>query len=80
MGKINLGYSTKNIALPTRNEYMKRFIEKTEQFLRRLRWKAYPAFPKQEQRGRKENIRIQIKKLPTTNQRPDTFWRVDDQT
>lgn len=41
MEKINLGYSTKNIPLPTRNEYMKRFIEKTEQFLRRLRWKAY---------------------------------------
>ena len=39
--KINLGYSTKNIPLPTRNEYMKRFIEKTEQFLRHLRWKAY---------------------------------------
>ena len=27
--------------LPAKNEYLKRFIEKTEQFIRRLRWKAY---------------------------------------
>ena len=41
MEKINLNYSTKNIPLPPRNEYMKRLIEKTEHFLRRLRWKAH---------------------------------------
>ena len=41
MEKINLDYSTKNIPLPARSEYMKRFIEKTEHFLRRMRWKAY---------------------------------------
>ena len=41
MEKVNLGYSTKNIPLPAKNEYLKRFIEKTEQFIRRLRWKAY---------------------------------------
>ena len=80
MEKINLGYSTNNIPLPTRHEYMKRFIEKTEQFLWRLRWKVYPAFSKLEQRSRKENMRIQIKKLPTTNQRPGTFKRGDGQT
>ena len=41
MEKVNSGYSTKNIPLPAKNEYLKRFIEKTEQFIRRLRWKAY---------------------------------------
>ena len=41
MEKTNLGYSTKNIPLPSRSEYMKRFIEKTEDFLRWLRWRAY---------------------------------------
>ena len=41
MEKVNLGYSTKNIPLPSRSEYMKNFIEKTEHFLRRMRWKAY---------------------------------------
>ena len=41
MEKVNLAYLTKNILLPAKNEYLKRFIEKTEQFIRRLRWKAY---------------------------------------
>ena len=41
MEKVNLGYSTKNIPLPAKNEYLKRFIEKTEHFIRRLRWKAH---------------------------------------
>ena len=40
MEKVNLGYSTKNIPLPGKNEYLKRFIEKTEHFIRRQRWKA----------------------------------------
>ena len=41
MEKFNIGYSTKNIPLPSRNDYLQRLIEKTEQFLRRLRWKAH---------------------------------------
>ena len=38
---FNLSYSTKNIPLPSRNDYLQRLIEKTEQFLRRMRWKAH---------------------------------------
>ena len=43
MEKFNLGYSTKNIPLPSRNrnDYLQRIIEKTEQFLRRMSWKAH---------------------------------------
>lgn len=41
MEKVNLGYSTKNIPLTSKSEYMKNFIEKTEHFLRRMHWKAY---------------------------------------
>ena len=48
MEKINLGYLTKNIPLPSKREYMKRFIEKTEHFLRRMRWKAYYFLNQQE--------------------------------
>ena len=39
--KVNLGYSTKNIPLPSRSRYMRNFIEKTQHFLRQMRWKAY---------------------------------------
>ena len=40
MEKINFGYSTKNIPMPSETEYVKRFIEKTQQLLRQMRWKA----------------------------------------
>ena len=41
MEKFNIGYSTKNIPLPSQNDYFQRLIEKTEQFLRRMRWIAH---------------------------------------
>ena len=41
MEKLNIGYSTKNIPLPSQNDFLQRLIEKTEHFLRRMRWKAY---------------------------------------
>ena len=41
MEKFSVNYSTKNIPLPSQNDYRQRLIEKTEQFLRRMRWKAY---------------------------------------
>ena len=41
MEKFNINYSTKNIPLPSRSDYLQRLIDKTEQFLRRARWKAH---------------------------------------
>ena len=41
MERVNLGYSTKNIPIAAPKEYLKCLIEKTESFLRRVRWKAY---------------------------------------
>ena len=41
MEKFSVNHSTKNIPLPSQNDYRQRLIEKTEQFLRRMRWKAY---------------------------------------
>ena len=63
MEKINLGYSTKNIPLPARSEYMKKFIEKTEQFLRRLRWKAYH-FLNQNSEAEKETYGFKSRNSP----------------
>ena len=37
----NINYSLKNIPTPSRKQYMKGLIEKTENFLKRLRWKAW---------------------------------------
>ena len=41
MEKLSIGYSTKNIPLPSQNDFSQRLIEKTEHFLRRMGWKAY---------------------------------------
>ena len=39
--RISLGYSLKNIPTPPRNEYMELLIEKTDSFVRRMRWRAF---------------------------------------
>ena len=64
MEKINLNYSTKNIALPSRNEYMKRLIEKTEHFLHRLHWKAHYFLSGQEETSNKETYGFKSRNSP----------------
>ena len=41
MEKFTIDYSTKNIPIPSQKDYLHRLIDKTEQFLRRMRWKAH---------------------------------------
>lgn len=41
MEKVNFNYSMKNIPIPSNSEYTKRLIEKTEQVIKRMRWKAF---------------------------------------
>ena len=41
MGSIDFGYSLKNIPLPSKDSYKYKLIEKTEQLLKRMRWKAF---------------------------------------
>lgn len=41
MEPTNLGYSTKNIPIPSKGSYLRKFIQKTEAFCRRMRWKAF---------------------------------------
>lgn len=50
MERMNLGYSLKNIPIASKKSYMKRMLEKTESFVRRMRWKAL-FFEKPEQFG-----------------------------
>ena len=37
---FNIAYSNKNIPIPSENEYKLKLIMKTENFLKRMRWKA----------------------------------------
>ena len=41
MEKINFEYSLKNIPTPSKKNYTKLMIDKTEHFLKRMRWKAF---------------------------------------
>ena len=40
MVKLNLTYSTKNIPTPTERNYKLQLIEKTDLFIKNIRWKA----------------------------------------
>ena len=39
MEKVNLGYSVKNIPIPSRKGYLILLLEKIEMLIRRMRWK-----------------------------------------
>ena len=39
--KADIPYSLKNIPLPDNDSFLKSLLSKTEQFIQRLRWKAF---------------------------------------
>ena len=41
MEQHSFDYSTKNIPIPSKKLYLKRLVEKTEQLIKRMRWKAH---------------------------------------
>ena len=41
MQKLRFDNSLKNIAIPSRDAYMKGLIDKTENIIRRVRWKSH---------------------------------------
>lgn len=51
MDKVHINYSLKNIPIPNEFEYKKVLIQKTENFIKRLRWKTY-FFETPEARGK----------------------------
>ena len=63
MERVTFNYSTKNIPVASDKEYIKQFIDKTEQFLRRMRWKAFH-FLNQEISMAKETFGFKTKNCP----------------
>ena len=41
MDNFDMNYSSKNIPLPSKREYLKHLLEMTENYITRLRWKAF---------------------------------------
>ena len=48
MKKVNIDYSVKNIPIPSKRLYLKTLLDKLENFIKRLRWKAFYFDKKQE--------------------------------
>ena len=68
MEKLNLGYSTKNIPIPTERNYKLQFIEKTEPFIKKNWWKTIFYDMKLNNKNKnKSNINSNIKENSKNN-------------
>ena len=65
METFNIAYSNKNIPIPSENEYKLKLIMKTENFLKRMRWKAL-AFLGKLKGSDKENFGFKTVKCPSS--------------
>ena len=68
MEPTNLGYSTKNIPFVQPKEYLKYLFEKTESFLRRIRWKTYHFLKSTQSEPAKETFVFNTTKSLPTNE------------
>ena len=67
MENRNLGYSSKNIPIVSKDLYLKELINKTEQFIRRVRWKVFHFLSKNETEER-ETFGFRTMNVPPKNQ------------
>ncbi len=66
MEKTSLGYSDKNIPVPSENSYRRKLIISAEKFIRRARWRAFFALG----RSQNSNPRKETYGFPTSNPAP----------
>ena len=74
MEQKNFRYSMKNIPIPSEKDYLKCLVEKIENFIRRIRWKAYffeKAHSDNEDTG--ANYGFKSTKVPPQNQSLNAF-------
>ena len=64
MEKISFPYSTKNIPIPSNTEYIKRLIEKVEDFTKRLRWRVFYFMNPNSKPNHKETYGFKSPRLP----------------
>ena len=65
MEATQFGYSTKNIPIPSENDYKKTLIEKTEHLCKRMRWKAHFFLNPENKHDKKETYGFNSKKSPS---------------
>ena len=64
MDRINLGYSTKNIPIPAKKEYLQRLISSTEKFIKSIRWRTYFFLNPNKKPSKKETYGFTSTKTP----------------
>ena len=66
----NLEYSTKNIPIPSKQDYLKCLVEKSENLIKRMRWKAYFFDNNNDDSDNENNLRFGFKSnaTPPSNQ------------
>ena len=64
MESTRFDYSTKNIPLPSEQDYNRKLIEKTEHLCRRMRWKAYFFLNPEAKSNQKETFGFSSKSTP----------------
>ena len=68
MNSRDFGYSLKNIPVPQRIPYMKALVEKTESFLKRVRWRAHYFLNNTEENGEfMESFGFKSRAVPPQN-------------
>ena len=72
MEPVNLGYPDKNIPIAKPREYLKCLFEKTESFLRRVRWKVYH-FLNPSDKATRDTFGFPTTKLPPPVKELDEF-------
>ena len=65
MEATQFGYSTKNIPIPSENDYKKALIEKTEHLCKRMRWKAHFFLNPENKRQERNAYGFNSKKSPS---------------
>ena len=64
MEKLSFNYALKNIPLPSQKSYKTKLIEKVEQVIKRMRWKAAFLDKKEEELGRPEKFGFKTRTCP----------------
>lgn len=64
MEATSFSYSTKNIPIPSEQEYLRTIIRKTEEYCRRMRWKAFFYLKPKANTTTKETYGFNTKKAP----------------
>ena len=76
--KRSVNYSTKNIPIPNNDTYLKLLIDKTSNFIRRLRWRAFYFLKSQEDSFRNDSTDDSREEEPAKVDRPNFGFKSEN--